>query len=144
MGFAIYKAKPAKTKTLIYSGFCRFKNWETLVDRRDAGLKDVTINRDLGVISHVLKLAAKLWRDEFGNSWLVEAPLIRSLKDDSRKPYPITQKQQDCLIAELPSHLEAMVLFALNTGCRESEITRLKWCEEDVKQEIFYYPRASY
>lgn len=30
-----------------------------------------------------------------------------------------------------------MVIFALNTGLRESELTRLKWSEENRKLEIF-------
>jgi len=109
-------------------------------DRKVMGLKNGTINRDIAIISRVLKLAAKLWRDELGNSWLLEAPLIPLLKNDNRRPYPITQEQQEKLIAELPEHLEVMVLFALNTGCRESEITGLRWCEEDKKQNVFILP----
>ena len=109
-------------------------------DRKAAGIKNGTINRDLAIISRVLKLAAKLWRDEFGNSWLQEAPLLPLLKNDNRKPFPINQEQQGNLIAELPPHLQAMVLFALNTGCRESEITGLEWCEEDTKQSVFIVP----
>ena len=109
-------------------------------DRKAAGLKNGTINRDIAIISRVLKLSAKLWRDDLGNSWLLEAPLIPLLKNDNRKPYPINQEQQEKLIAELPEHLQAMVLFALNTGCRESEITGLKWCEEDKDNNIFIIP----
>ncbi len=108
--------------------------------RKAAGIKNGTINRDLAIISRILTLAAKLWRDEFGNSWLLEAPLLPLLKNDNRKPYPITEKEQERLIAELPDHLKAMVLFALNTGCRESEITGLKWDEEDKQQGIFILP----
>ena len=54
--------------------------------------------------------------------------------------FPITEKEQERLIVELPEHLKAMVLFALNTGCRESEITGLKWSEEDKQQNIFILP----
>jgi integrase len=71
---------------------------------------------------------------------LLEAPLIQLLKNDNRKPYPITLEQQALLLAELPDYLQAMVLFALNTGCRESEITGLKWCEEDRSLSIFIIP----
>jgi len=41
------------------------------------------------------------------------------------------------LFHELPGHLRQMVLFALHTGLRESELTGLKWCEENSKLEIF-------
>lgn len=85
----------------------------------------------------MLTLAARLWRDEFGNSWLLEPPLIQLLKSDSRKPYPINADEEKRLIQELPNHLQDMVIFALNTGLRESELTQLKWSEEIRKQGIF-------
>jgi integrase len=70
----------------------------------------------------------------------LEAPLLPLLKNDNRKPYPISEGEQQRLLAELPVHLQAMVLFALNTGCRESEITGLRWKEEDIQQNIFILP----
>lgn len=109
-------------------------------ERQKAGLKNNTINRDLAIISRVLVLAARLWRDEFGNSWLVEPPLIQPLKSDNRKPYPINEEEQERLICELPEHLQAMVLFALHTGLRESELTGLKWSEEIPNLGIFILP----
>jgi integrase len=108
--------------------------------RKKAGLKNGTINRDLAIISRVLTLAARLWRDEFGNSWLVEPPLIQLLKSDSRKPYPISEEEQARLIQELPEHLQTMVLFALHTGLRESELTGLRWSEEKRELGIFVLP----
>lgn len=108
--------------------------------RKKSGIKNGTINRDLAIISRVLNLAARLWRDEFGNSWLLEPPLIQLLKSDSRKPYPITEDEEERLIRELPKHLQDMVLFALHTGLRESELTQLKWREENRKLGIFILP----
>jgi integrase len=105
--------------------------------RKKQGLKNGTINRDLAIISRVLTLAARLWRDEFGNSWMIEPPLIQLLKSDSRKPYPINEEEEKRLIGELPKHLQDMVNFALNTGLRESELTQLKWSEEKPKLGIF-------
>lgn len=104
---------------------------ETFIkDRRASGITASTINRDLAVIRRVLVLSARLWRDENGRTWLTEAPLLKMLKTNARKPYPISWDEQDRLIAELPSHLADMVLFAVNTGCREREITGLQWSDE--------------
>ncbi|WP_367155163.1 tyrosine-type recombinase/integrase [Methylomonas sp. HYX-M1] len=108
--------------------------------RRKAGLKDVTINRDLAIIKRVLTLAARLWRDELGNAWLHEPPLLPMLKSDSRKPYPISHEEEQRLLMELPEHLKSMVMFALHTGLRETELTRLRWSEEDQQQGIFILP----
>jgi integrase len=46
---------------------------------------------------------------------------------DQRKPYPLTWDEQKALLQELPSHLARMVLFKVNTGCREQKVCRLKW-----------------
>ena len=35
--------------------------------------------------------------------------------------------EQHRLFRELPEHLEKMALFAVNTGCRESEVSQLQW-----------------
>lgn len=105
--------------------------------RKKQGLKNGTINRDLAIIGRVLTLAARLWRDEFANPWMIEPPLIQLLKSDSRKPYPINEEEEKRLISELPIHLQDMVIFALNTGLRESELTQLKWSEEKPKLGIF-------
>ena len=37
----------------------------------------------------------------------------------------LTQEQQERLITEFPSHLEAMARFSLSTGLRESYVTGL-------------------
>jgi integrase len=62
------------------------------------------------------------------------------LKSDNRKPYPINDIEQARLINELPDHLQAMVLFALHTGLRESELTGLMWSEEMQELDIFVLP----
>ena len=44
-----------------------------------------------------------------------------------RQPYPLNWDEQEKLFAELPPHLAAMAEFAVNTGCRDSEICNLRW-----------------
>lgn len=51
---------------------------------------------------------------------------------DSRSPYPLSWEEQDKLFNELPLHLKNMVLFKVNTGCREQEICQLRW-EWEIK-----------
>jgi integrase len=99
--------------------------------RRQEGLKTRTINHGLQVIRHVLNLAAGEWMDEFGLTWLAAAPKIKLLPEhDVRKPYPLDWDEQERLFAALPLHLREMALFAVNTGCRDSEICNLKWSWE--------------
>lgn len=101
--------------------------------RRKDGVSTRTINHGLKVVRRILNLAASEWMDEFGLTWLANAPKIKLLPEhDLRKPYPLNWDEQHRLFDELPSHLEKMALFAVNTGCRDQEICELRW-EWEVK-----------
>ncbi len=53
---------------------------------------------------------------------------IKLLPDkNKRQPYPLSWEEQTHLFQELPDHLVEMALFAVNTGCRDSEICQLQW-----------------
>ncbi len=118
-----------------------------LRDRRQAGIKNGTLARDLAVVRRVLNLAARLWRDEHGLTWLETPPLIElPSTSDARKPYPLSWQEQALLFPLLPAHLQRMALFKVNTGCREQEVCRLRW-EWEVKvpelaASVFLIPRT--
>lgn len=96
--------------------------------RRKSGVKTRTINHGLQVVRRILNLAASEWMDELGLTWLANAPKIKLLPElDLRKPYPLSWEEQKRLFEELPSHLEMMALFAVNTGCRDQEVCQLRW-----------------
>lgn len=97
--------------------------------RRKDNVSPRTINYGLQVTRRILKLAATEWLDEHGLTWLSQAPTIKLLDErpGKRKPYPLSWEEQDRLFAELPPHLKRMALFAVNTGCRDKEICRLRW-----------------
>jgi integrase len=86
-----------------------------------------TINKELSIVRRVLNLAARVWRDEHGLTWLETAPLIEIREYEARKPYPLSWDEQRQIFSELPSHLARMCEFKVNTGCREKEVTRLRW-----------------
>ena len=92
-----------------------------------------TINHGLKIVRRILNLASSEWIDEFGMTWLPAAPKIKLLPDtNKRRPYPMSWDEQTKLFKELPGHLAQMALFAVNTGCRDSEICNLSW-EWEVK-----------
>ena len=96
--------------------------------RKQQGIKTKSINLALGVVRRILNLAARLWRDENGLTWLETAPLIQMLPvNDARKPYPLSWEEQRRLLQALPGHLARMCLFKVNTGCREQEVCQLRW-----------------
>ncbi len=96
--------------------------------RKCDGVRTRTINHGLKIVRRILNLASSEWMDEYGLTWLANAPKIKLLPEhDLRKPYPLNWDEQHKLFNELPQHLEKMALFAVNTGCRDQEICRLRW-----------------
>lgn len=121
----------------------RLQPW---IDRREKeGVSAGTVNHGLKIVRRILNLAATEWMDEYGLTWLAVAPKIRLLPDtDKRLPYPLSWDEQTRLFRELPEHLVSMALFAVNTGCRDSEICGLKWDWEvqvpELETSVFMIP----
>jgi len=116
---------------------------------KERGLAPKSINNAIGVVSTVLNRAARVWRTEDGTPWLMQAPaqLSRlSTKGLRAKPYPLSWDEQDRLVRRLPRHLADAALFAVNTGCREQEICRLRWDWEvnvaDLETTVFVLPES--
>lgn len=100
---------------------------EYKVRRAKAGKAAGTINKELSTVRRILNLAASVWRDENGLSWLSAPPLIQMLPKQGRKPYPLSWEEQGRLFDQLPDHLRQMALFKVNTGLRQNEVCRLRW-----------------
>lgn len=99
------------------------------------------------MVRRILNLAARLWRDDNGMTWLDTPPLIQMLPvTDARPPYPLSWEEQRTLFRALPDHLARMALFKVNTGCREQEVCQLRWdWEVEVPQLetlVFIVPGA--
>lgn len=96
--------------------------------KRQQGRKVGTINNGLQVVRRIVNLAAAEWVDEQGLTWLQSPGKIKLLSvTERRQPYPLSWSEQSALFRELPSHLSEMALFAVNTGCRASEVSGLRW-----------------
>lgn len=107
-----------------------------ILARQKKGVKTKSINHALQTVRQILNLAAGVWMDEHGLTWLATLPKIKLLSErDGRKPYPLNWDEQDKLFELLPQHLQQMALFSVNTGCRDSEVCNLKW-EWEVKVPI--------
>ncbi len=95
----------------------------------------------------ILNLAASEWVDEQGLTWLHAPAKIKLTPNPLRRqPYPLSWDEQSRLFRELPSHLAEMALFAVNTGCRASEISGLRWDWEvqvpEMETSVFIVPGA--
>ena len=93
------------------------------------GASNRTVNISIERVTRILTLCARKWRDEERRPWLDNVPILKKLEEKkaSRKPYPMSWEEQAILFGELPAHLHPMVLFKVNTGCREQEVCKLRW-----------------
>jgi integrase len=86
-----------------------------------------TVVRYLAVLSHALSTAVKEW------GWLPESPMFKVAKpkvDNERVRYLTDEERERLLAATKMSanrHLHIIVLTAISTGMRYSEIMHLRW-----------------
>ena len=88
-----------------------------------------TVNRCLGIVMSVLHHAAS-------KKWLDHVPHLAKLPDTERVIRFISRPEAERLIAELPPHQQRMVIFALETGLRMSNVTQLRWAQVDLKRRL--------
>jgi integrase len=115
--------RPNIKRPWLHATFVRAREAGVQAVPANAGLASGTINKDLSVVRRVLNLAARVWRDENGLSWLSAPPLIQFVKGPRRRPYPLAWDEQTLLFKEL---LARMCLFKVNAGLREQEVCRLR------------------
>jgi integrase len=81
-------------------------------------------------VSAILNKAKNEW------GWIDTVPTIRKLKEPKQRIRWLSHEEATRLLAELPEHLNAIVRFALSTGLRESNITKLEWSQVDMQRKV--------
>jgi integrase len=89
-----------------------------------------TANRHLALIRSILRKAAFEWE------WLDKAPQVKLYREAKRRVRWITPDQARTLLAELPEHQRAVVLFALATGLRQANVIGLEWSQVDLVRGV--------
>lgn len=101
------------------------------------GVKSATVNLKLGLVRHILLLAARSWRDDDGQTWLQSSPLITMVEGgDAREPRQLTWQEQRDHLHKLPEHLHRMALFDLQCGVRDEVLCTLNWKWEVIVPDV--------
>ncbi len=98
---------------------------------RAAKLKEVskpTVNRYLALVRAVLLRARDEWE------WVDKVPKVKLFKETNSRERSLTVAQAKGLLAELPEHQREVVLFALATGLRQSNVLRLEWGQVNLER----------
>ena len=94
------------------------------------GVANATVNRVLEVLRAILRRCVNEWE------WLDKAPMVRMLKEPTRRIRFLTRQEADRLLRELPDHMADMVTFSLATGLRRSNVTGLLWSQVDLARQV--------
>lgn len=95
-----------------------------------------TVNRVMAVIRSVLKRAA----DPDGWNMLDSCPKVPMYRLAKVEPRWITREQAHKLLGKFPPHTRGMMIFALATGLRRSNVTGMEWTRVDMKRCTAYVP----
>jgi integrase len=80
-----------------------------------------TVNRYLALVRAILLRARDEWE------WIDRTPKVKLFKEGPGRERSITPEQVVALLAELPLHQRDVVVFALATGLRQSNVVGLEW-----------------
>jgi len=89
-----------------------------------------TANRYLALVRAILRKAAFEWE------WIDRVPKVKLYREARRRIRWITPEQVQTLLRELPAHQVDIVLFALSTGLRQSNVLELEWSQVDLARRV--------
>lgn len=102
-------------------------------------VSETTINRTLQKIRALLNKAKREWEILKGH----DLPYIRLFKETNNGRVRWLNLQEVArLVEKLREHTAQMMLFTLETGLRETNITQLRWNQIDLKKGIIYIEGA--
>ena len=106
-----------------------------------SGLKPSTVNRYRAFYNSVLNYAC----DEL--EWIDRVPKTKKLEEEPTGIEYLTPEEVDTLIAHLETkprakHLVKFVAFAIATGLRMSNITKLEWSQIDLQRRCMWIQAA--
>lgn len=102
--------------------------WTIIQGEKKRGSKAGTVNRVLSIMRALLRMARDEWQ------WIDTFPKIKLLTGEVERDRWLTREEAERLIRCCPTHLAALVRYALATGCRASEITGLEWSRVDLNR----------
>jgi integrase len=98
--------------------------------RRGEGAAPNTVNNELRLLSHAYNLALREWE------WVDSNPVSRVSKEKVNNHVErwLTYEEEEVLMSTSPIWLQEILVVALNTGLRQSEILSLMWDRVDLSR----------
>lgn len=105
---------------------------EYKVKRYQDGVKPATINREIACLKRAFNLAYREWE------WIMENPIskVSMEKENNKRDRWLSYDEELRLLNASPNWMRDLIVFALNTGMRLSEILTLTWDQIDLNRKI--------
>lgn len=115
--------------------------WEKLRDRlmregkpvpeyKSKPVTQSTIYSHQAFMRSLLRIAANEW------GWLNSVPVVKAKSPRGRRIRWLTKDEARRLLDELPEHFRSVVMFALATGLRRSNIINMEWSQIDMQRKM--------
>lgn len=110
-------------------------------DERLKRVKPATINRELGILQHAFEIARRDWGIPLPQNPVaaVRKPVLKN-----RRNRRLEGDELDRLLAAMESrrvaYLRPLVLLAVETSMRRSELVSLRWRNVDLERKIAFLP----
>jgi integrase len=102
-----------------------------ITHRRDKGIKNSTINRELSLLRRAYNLAL-----QHDPPKLTAALRIPKLAEHNVRKGFFEHHEYQALLAAIPRHLKPVLTFAYYTGTRRGEILSLRWSQVDLDRKL--------
>ncbi len=122
--------------SLTYGAIRQFRTARFKAKTRAGGQRTIaSVNRELALLRRMLNVAT-------AEGWLTVNPFkqgaqLVSIADEKKRERIITRTEENALLAacEAPrrGHLRAIIIAALDTGCRRGELLKLRWQDVDFQ-----------
>lgn len=101
--------------------------------RLDQGHATSTINRELGYLMRMFKIATQLGMTKL-------QPFIKKFTENNTRKEFFEHKEFQELMRHLPDYLLPLVHYAYLTGCRFGELVSLNWKDVDFERKMIRIP----
>jgi site-specific recombinase XerD len=97
---------------------------------RVKAVSPATSNREMALLKHMFNMAER-WGEHQGRN---PVRFVKFLPEDNLRFETLSEEQEKALLLASPPYLRQLVVFAINTGLRTSDIFNLQWTEVDIEQ----------
>jgi len=98
---------------------------------RVKAVSPATSNREMALLKHMFNMAER-WGEHQGAN---PVRFLRFLPEDNLRFETLSDEQENALCVASPPYLRELIVFAINTGLRTSDIFNLQWTEVDIEQK---------